>query len=269
MPAKNSVTKWVRDASPPVSWSAFVSAISEAREDLGFLEFEECFYRGQSRVTDALLPSLLRQLRGRAYEEVMAIESDLFHEFQARSRELHQLALTDWDVLQFMRHHRVATRLLDWTETLAIAVYFAIANLKADSTPCVWLLNPYALNVATGFGRDLVAPKNLGWDHDEQDFYDYGDLLLEQAMDFETPVALYPIQKSARLAAQRGYFTIHGDSHDPLEEVFPAVLRVVQIHPNVVSEAREFLSLAGLDEHVLFPDLDGLQRYLHAKYNLR
>lgn len=260
--------QWNRKREAPATWPDFLEAVREARSELKIKGDEECFYRGASRFEYPLLPSLLRWTKGWKFRKVMDVESDLFFEFQSRARQLNQASMSDWDILQFMRHHRVATRLLDWSESLAVALYFALASPGVEEkSPCIWLLNPYALNRELGL-RDLISPKNLGWDEKEKDFYDYGDLLLEGKMDFDAARALYPIQKSDRLAAQRGYFTIHGDDHRPLEVQSPKSVRVVKIHRDVIGDARDFLSLAGIDEHVLFPDLDGLQRYLHAKYKL-
>ena len=40
---------------------------------------------------------------------------------------------------------RHATRLLDWTEDLSVAIFFALQG-KVDQ-PCVWILNPFRLNL--------------------------------------------------------------------------------------------------------------------------
>jgi hypothetical protein len=166
-----------------------------------------------------------------------------------------------------MRHHGLATRLLDWTEVLGVAVYFALRGADAGSTPCVWLLNPYALNEISWEERDLVAPEYLpqGGYHFAQYLVDCSD---DGGFDWEQPVALYPLQTNARLHAQRGYFTIHGKDTRPLEKIASRVVRQVEL-PNAAWEhARLFLQDAGIDEYLLFPDLDGLTRHLHKKYGV-
>ena len=45
-----------------------------------------------------------------------------------RARELHAGTQSDLDVLFSMHHFGTPTGLLDWTETLGVAVYFALAN---------------------------------------------------------------------------------------------------------------------------------------------
>jgi hypothetical protein len=180
------------------AWSSFLDAIQQAESELRFAPGDERFYRGHADCTWPLLPTLMRAYPSARIDDV---ESDLFFEFQARAKELHHLQLSDWDVLFFMRHHGVPTRLLDWTETLGVALHFALENHlaqsrgSADACPCVWILNPYRLN-GRGHRRDLFAPKNLGWDEEEETYYDYGELLLEEDSRWwwDAPLAIYPQQ---------------------------------------------------------------------------
>ncbi len=170
-----------------------------------------------------------------------------------------------------MRHHGLATRILDWTETLAVALYFAVHGPNDGAKPCVWLLNPYALNKhekSVG-SRDLVAPQLLK--DDNRVVRDYGSFLVGKFPSFgwDHPVALYPLQLSDRLHAQQGYFTIHGENSRPLEQISPGTVRRVDIKgPKLVDEIKQYLSFAGMNTHLLFPDLDGLSRYLHEKYKI-
>lgn len=252
----------------------FFEQIEEARAALGFLEGEECFYRGQPNSEWPLLPSLLRHTHrmGLAGDSVRDLGATLFYEFQARAQELHPRDLSGWNTLFFMRHHGVATRILDWTEVLGVALYFSLYGANESSTPCVWLLNPYALNQheKSRCKRDLVAPQYL---RDRQGVaLDYGSYLVGPYPPFgwEQPVALYPIQLSSRLHAQRGYFTIHGENPRSLEEqVSEDVVRKIEIgSPELIRRIKKYLESAGIDTHLLFPDLDGLARYLHEKYSI-
>lgn len=255
--------------TPPAvcqSWNELLEAVHEAKEALGFQRFEECFYRGHGDSTWQLLPSLMR-IPGK--ERRFEVEMDLFYEFRARARGLHSSSLNGWDLLQFMRHHGVATRLLDWTEVFGVALFFSLDGAKEESEPCIWLLNPYRMNEGTVAERDLYDPVNLGWDRDEKSYYDYHELLLEGSMDFDGPVAVYPQQRSERLHAQRGYFTVHGDDHRPLETIAKeSVRRISYSAREVRRDATRFLELAGIDNHLLFPDLDALRDKLHAKYEI-
>lgn len=254
-------------AASSSSWGAFLEGIEAARASLGLGPTQECFYRGHSNAAWPLLPTLLRyDLNG---AQLRSIESDMFFEFKAHARELHDKHLSGWDILFYMRHCGVPTRLLDWTDTFAIAVYFACDIEIAGRDGCVWMLNPYALN-ESGWDGDLVAPKFLGWDADEDDYYDYDELLVEPPPSpcaWETPVAIYPDKNNPRLFAQRGYFTIHGKNLDPIEtQVSNKTLRKVPLPKEAVDEARRFLVAAGIHEYHVYGDLDSLARMLKRKY---
>ncbi len=209
-------------------WNKFLETIGQTRRDLGCEQnsVHEAWFRGHSKSSYELLPSLFRYLDNHTVDDIWQKEKDLFWEFSARARELHGVIESDWDILFAMQHYTTPTRLLDWTEVLAVAVYFAVLNVDATETstdkadpPCVWVLNPYRLNEYSAWkDDDLIYPPNLGWDVDEETFYSYGDLLVEEGIGWNWPVAIYPRQRTARVHAQCGWFTMHGDKFKPMEK---------------------------------------------------
>ncbi|MGA2119012.1 MAG: FRG domain-containing protein [Bryobacteraceae bacterium] len=247
----------------PGGWDKFLEAVESARKSLGVEPPEECFFRGHADRGWGLQPTLFRHARSAELSDrdTVDLESDLFWEFQARAQELHSQRLSDWDYLFFMRHHGVITRLLDWTETLGVAVYFALERHRAgtaDAVPCIWLLNTYALNEhpAAWEVRDLVSPGYLGYIEKDDETYDYGVLVDQNWFHWEMPVAIYPIQRSNRVRAQRGWFTVHGTDQRPLEIQAPANVARVLLPPGAIADAERFLDQAGLNEYTLFADLD-------------
>jgi len=264
-----------------MNWSDFLADIKNKRDSLGFEENEECFYRGHSSNTWKLLPGLFRDpnssiKKGKEQlisEKLWWTESDLYYEFHARAKEIHDANLKDWDVLFYMQHHRVRTRLLDWTESFAVALYFAISGSNLDN-PCIWILNPYEMNEKLHRTRDLWAAENLDC-YIEGVNETYSELLLgihevEAGKMFYwfDPIALYPIRRNSRLTSQSGYFTIHGNNIVPLEDIENSkrYLVRVDIPINVIDDAKEFLKLAGVNDFTMFPDLDGLAKFLNNKY---
>lgn len=252
-----------------INWTemaALFERIDEAHQELGFDTAENCLYRGHPSVEYSLLPSLFRMplSSGSDYDR---LESDLYFEFVTRSQEAQ--GLNSWDALFLMRHHGVPTRLLDWTEVLGVALYFALLGHDGTTQPCIWLLNPWALNEQSWDLRDLVLPAYLGWDPDEGEEYDYADLLaLWDELPWELPVAIYPQHRNRRLAAQRGLFTIHGTRCAPLEALAPTCVKRVDIPKKAIPAIRELFTIMGTDDYLLFPDSDGLARALNSKYAL-
>lgn len=262
------------------AWETFLGNIRAAEADLKFKPGEECFYRGVGDRNWLLEPTLLHygrkmypELHARrqqkAYEDkIFKLEYDFYAEFKMRSHSLHAGSITDsWDLLFMMRHHGIPTRLLDWSETLGVSVHFALNELKPDSRPGVWVLNPYMLNEESG-NRDLLAPDRIaGFSSIKEDDCTYEEFIYDHGGDFgfDTPLAIYPTHTNPRLRAQGGYFTIHGDDWRPLEISAKKCVRFVEIPAAAISDARQFLARAGISDFSLFPDADGLARFLRKK----
>lgn len=264
---------------PSTSWQHFLSEVDNAKKIIGFKTNEECFYRGHASTSHLLLPGLYRDLqqhRKRIPDQLWDIESDLFYEFRSKAKSLHQQQLSDWDILFFMQHHGLRTRLLDWTDSLGVAVYFALFDYKAaQHDPCVWIMNPYKFNEHYhSNSRDLWDPELLNfYKNYNKKGLNYAEMMLYEnngaIVPWNAPVALYPVRKAERLATQNGYFTIHGNDSRPIEKIVAAnkkLLAKIPIPKSAIPAAKEFLEQAGINQFSLFPDLDGLSRYLKHKY---
>lgn len=250
-------------------WLDFLKQLKEAKAKIGKESDEEWFYRGHPSNTYKLLPGLYRMgNKSLSTTELWHIEADLFYEFRARAKVIHGANLSDWDILFYMQHHGVRTRLLDWTESFGIALYFALLNIKPGDTPCIWVMNPYKLNLHYHKIRDLYSPERL----DDDEGNSYSDYLLNnhnEAFWWKEPLAIYPVRRVDRLTTQGGYFTIQGTDQRPLEEIVNKgknIIAKVNLTPEAVAAGREFLDSAGINRYSVFPDLDGLAEFLNEKY---
>lgn len=247
-------------------WDNFFNKISD--EITRLCKDEDCnrpFFRGLSNREDQLLPTLFHKEQD--LSNAAALEKNLYTEFISQSAVIHSKEFStknSWDTLYEMRHHGLPTRLLDWTENFAVALFFALN--KGSNNPCIWILNPRELN-RKSIKLDAIV------DATKSDF-DYYSLFIEENPNqkkyqpFKNPISIYPLKSHPRLLAQNGVFTVHGTEIKPLNKFYRGCLKRFDIPKSVIPDAQRFLTMANINDFTLFPDLDGLSRYLIKRYNL-
>jgi hypothetical protein len=242
------------------AWDKFYGRIREATADEGATSY---WFRGHTRGKWKLLPGLARVspgiFQGFANPTLTQLEQNLYSDFVQAGGDLIPRTNDAWDDLFLMQHHGLPTRLLDWTESFAIALFFALAG--EGEKPCIWILNPYALNEKSLKLLEILDVPDLE--------FTYVDYFLKQSRPFPAPgLAVRPRRHVRRIGQQLSAFTLHGDLHRPLDKVYPDVVRRFTIPTSAILGAWEFLELTGLSEYTLFPDLDGLSRHLKRQYGL-
>ena len=97
----------------PKSFQEFVALV----EDRQGKSRSSLWFRGSGKHTYKLLPSLYRHRSLRTTDDLERLERELMTRFRQRSIPfLTRPLVDDWDVLFFMQHYGIPTRLLDWTE---------------------------------------------------------------------------------------------------------------------------------------------------------
>jgi hypothetical protein len=209
------------------------------------------FYRGHSNASWNLKPGLARISSTQRDQVLKLRESNAYFDFITRAGNLLSDPRDSWATIFAMQHHGLPTRLLDWTETLGVALYFALREGEGDAA--VWILNPFQLNRASIRKAELFHPHEL-----EGTYEDY--FILNTVACPGRVVALTPLRHNPRVSQQRAGFTLHNDLDTPLDELDLGVLQKVVIPSEARAGGLEFLRMAGISEFTLFPDLDGLAR---------
>lgn len=240
------------------AWTAFYERIVDYVQQQ---DTHTLYYRGHAAGTWELLPGIGRvnpsALLKFKNPHTASLELALYYDFIAHAGDLLPRSNTSWDHLFLMQHHGVPTRLLDWSESFAVALFFALAH--EPDKPEIWVLNPYALNRIT-LGRDEVL--------DAADFdAGYDEYFITRTEQFPgNVVACRPIRDVRRVAQQFSAFTLHREITSPLDKLHPKVVRRFRIPAKAIDGALQFLDLAGVSDFALFPDLDGLARDLKRRY---
>ena len=212
------------------------------------------WFRGQSDSTWKLIPGLVRQ------GATPADESMLIKRFKQNAvPHLQSNPSTEWEWLFLMQHHGLRTRLLDWTESPLVGLFFAVDDpdfRKKDAT--LWCIDPIALNYNANISFE---------NRSEIPAFDYDRILnnyLPTTMERERQSILLPIaaiasRNSPRIAAQLGTFTINHRGSTPIEEVGDGKhawrIRIPASAKLKISKELRHLRHTRL---TLFPDLDSV-----------
>jgi hypothetical protein len=124
------------------SLNDFLKVTSETRDNWGFEKdgVGGPWFRGQQRKHWQLLPSIVR-----IGCSDRPTEDEIREEFAIRAPALSRyetLPTNDWDMYFLMQHHGAPTRLLDWTESPVIALYFAVRDNPGFYESAIWMLDP-------------------------------------------------------------------------------------------------------------------------------
>jgi FRG domain len=212
------------------------------------------WFRGHASAGWNLTPSALRYATSASRTKALKLLDDFKRVAEIKlDRPPRQDEELKW--IQLAQHHGIPTRLLDWTESATIALYFACLEPAIDGL--VFLLNPIDLN-RRNFPK---KPWILDAQSDAATIGPYLKLTGKKAGSRRNTIAINPVWNSARLMLQKGVFTLHG-SHFALDSAQVPSLVALPIMRDAKEQLRKELERIGVDEMTIFPELEHAARHL-------
>ncbi len=222
-----------------------------------------CWFRGVNNAALSLMPG--------AYWRANYNELDTLLQFSQEGRAFADIGeVDDWKTYYLAQHNGVPTRLLDWTENLITALFFATDGWSGTTTPCVWIIRPCMVNQLSLGWSGLISPeRNAELNAWMPTPISAGSQKVTSkdgkwVYDSANPISLYPRKNNARLIAQQGTFTVHGTQRIPLDSWILDKARAD--HPKIVCKIKfsrkmkcatvmSELSDLGLRRSTIYPDL--------------
>ena len=199
-------------------------------------------FRGHTNIDFELIPSVGRTWKRQPIEKVVKAETNMLRIFRTSSFTfLKSYNIIELELLAIAQYHGMKTRLLDWTRSALIALFFACEK-DENVDACVYILNDKKINFIDGPAAHEIKPFSLTKD-----------------------IFYIPHTSTNRIMAQSGLFLVF---RNPLEGFTSEALIKVIIPKGIKKSIIHRLQILGITKAVLFPDLDGLSRYINYSFDL-
>jgi hypothetical protein len=206
------------------------------------------WFRGQADISWDLRPSVRRKTEWIDNEVAMLTrfrQLTVSRVVNAPSQD------DDWGWVCLAQHHKLPTRLLDWSENPLVALYFAVATDEGASGR-VFALDPDGLNRKT-YGDD-IGVLLLGRDNrlDPYSPYNHGS-------PKSSPLAVVAPQTFDRVVAQAGTFTVsHHLEPEDIDAYASNLIEVWEVPLVRKQDVRTELLKLGINAASVYPDLDSI-----------
>jgi FRG domain len=220
------------------------------------------WFRGHSDFEYTLAPSALRYRTADQRERALGLVTEV-KRFLGMKLNRPPAPEDNLGWMQVAQHHGLPTRLLDWTQNAAVALFFACSE-NPERDGLVAILNPIELNQAV----NAKLPRVMDNERDADIIRPYFQLGGRISARGKKTIAINPTWNTERIALQHGCFTLHGSRKFELNKAQASSLLYVPIlHEHKESLLSE-LERVGIGEMFIFPEPEHVCSYLRRKEKL-
>jgi hypothetical protein len=226
------------------------------------------WFRGQRCAAWPLEPNIFR-------DKLLAHEDSIRDEFQRRAPQyMTELPPADsWAWYFLMQHYGAPTRLLDWSDSALVALFFALhstSQCKEESQDAVvWMLDPWWLNKTVLNTETVLMPDHPAAGQYLTKLYSQLDENRNSLITPQDPIAIDPPFIARRIAVQRSRFTIFGHARDGLMRLRSregSRIAKITLAEESADRMRADLLTLGVSDTSIYPDLQGLSKELASYY---
>ncbi|MCD4745148.1 MAG: FRG domain-containing protein [Bacteroidales bacterium] len=216
-----------------------------------------------------------KELKPKLYRRYKYDENEMVQTFCRKALSLGETPTNpdDCDWLFLMQHYGLPTRLLDWTESSLIALYFALDFYdveEKDKNPVVWVLNPLELNSVSVKSRKIQLPFSDIFLNYFTTVFGIGDD--NEKHNINLPIAIASSHIDRRISAQKSCFTIQGILNEGMDTLFKDslveknYLFKIKIDKDCTPKILNQLNSMGITHSTVFPDFNGLSKEIEEQY---
>ncbi len=250
-----------------------------------------------------LMPSIgrFKHLKHKGLSEFYDFECGILDTFANHVvGQVNHLPRNDWEYLALAQHHGLPTRFMDWTTNPLVALYFASRNAKLNTDSAVYVLTKEVVKyneiIRNGENKhkDIEPVGDLTTEIKGEEDDPYKDFELDESVetaheaegefnplpstnkfnllkeDVKSPfdisqnIIYDPAHVSPRIRAQDGVFLACHHPLDPIDDN-DYIEIIIKHEKNNHKKICKQLEQYGVFDKQLFPDLDGMAKWLKYK----